>query len=145
MGNAIISCGNWQDATWCIRLVTIQQVMGMWLDWCWPQAVFPNMNAIVKIHTMSSKLAPSTTSCVNCISATTVIFVSVSYSIHWWKCCNFKTFDISFVLVTDIPSKLRKNHKIQDHGSQGNSYISNNQKHWGSRVRLVAGITEQST
>ena len=47
-----------------------------------PQAVFPNMNAIVKIHTMSSKLAPSTTSYVNCISATTDTFVSVSYGIH---------------------------------------------------------------
>ena len=145
MGNATINCGNWQDITWCIRLVTTQLVMGMRLDWCWPQAIFPNMNAIVKMHTMSSKLAPSTTSYVNCISVTTFIFVSVSYSIHSWKCCNFKNIDISFVSVTDIPSKLKKNHEIQDRGRQDNRHISNNQKHWGSRVRLVAGITEQST
>lgn len=68
---------------------------------------------------------------INFISVTTV-FVSISYSIHSWKCCNFKNINISFVWVTDLPSKLRKNHKIQEHGSHGDGHISKNQKHWGS-------------
>lgn len=144
MGNSTVNCGNQRDVRRWISLFTTQLATGVWLDWCWPQAVFPNMNAIAKIHSTPSKSAPSTKcSQIACLWPQPSLFLLAVAPTHG-NAATLKPV-ISHLYQSLTCHQDEGDQKWQGHMSLGDGHISKHQRHLQTRVMLVAGITTGST